>query len=223
MQSQFGYLPPTASQPLPPVQGPAGREPFNPTLSNLLAPGYSGAAAYEGPASYQSAPPTTATVQQTAVKPAVSSRDVSTGLLSGISAASQIAPGNDAASTATSAAAAGLTAGGTAFVASGFNPVVGLVAGGGATLASLVNSWMTTKAERKRDRDRRRLLDEAARKQAERDRIARRDAVEQEGYNRQQNAVRTAWEKNKGIMDNMNAMISTNAALKDRFVKLGRV
>lgn len=194
--------------------------------SGSMAP----AVAYEGPAAYQSPPATAATVQQTAVKPEVgwlkdkpAARDAATGALSGLSAASQIAPGNDPASTATSAMASALAAGGTAFVASGFNPVVGLVAGGAGALRSLVNSWMTTKAERKRARDTRRIIEEAERKQAERDRIARRDAIEQQGYDRRQNAVRVEWEKNRQLMDRMTAAIAQDASLKDRFVKLGRV
>lgn len=204
MATQFGF-PPTTEQSVGVGQYP-------------VAP----ATTFEGPATYQ-APPTTAAVPQTAVKPTISSRDAATGALSGLSAASQIAPGNDPASAATSATASALAAGGTAFVASGFNPVVGLVAGGAGALSSLVNSWMTTKAERKRSRDTRRLLDEAERKQAERDRIARRDAIEQQGYDRKQMAVRTEWEKNKELMARMTASIAQNAALKDRFVKLGRV
>lgn len=192
------------------------------------------AKAAEGPAAYQLPPSFDSVVQQTAVKPEVgwlkdkpaahdAARDAASGALSGLSAASQIAPGNDPASAATSAGASALAAGGTAFVASGFNPVVGLVAGGAGALSSLVNSWMTTKAERKRSRDQKRILDEAERKQAERDRIARRDAIEQQGYDRKQMAVRTEWEKNKELMARMTASIAQNAALKDRFVKLGRV
>lgn len=145
------------------------------------------------------------------------------GVMAGLSAASQVAPGNDAESAATAAGVSALAAGGAAFVGSGFNPFVGLAVGSGAALTSLVNSYFTTRAQRKRDRRERRLLTQAEAKQAERDRIARSDAIEQQGYDRNQDKMRTAWAQQVEMMKRITDTINQNQSLKDRWVGKGYV
>jgi len=145
------------------------------------------------------------------------------GLMAGLAAGSQVAPGNDAASTAVSAGTAAISAGGAAFVASGFNPVVGLVAAGGAGLTSLVSSYLNTRATRKRDRKEARLLSQAEKKQAFRDSVARGDALEQQGYDRNQDKMRTAWAQNVDMLKRITDTMNQNQDLKDRWVAKGFV
>lgn len=159
----------------------------------------------------------------TITAPAPSYKSASSGVMAGLAAGSQVAPGSDPSSAAMAAGTSALAAGGAAFVASGFNPIIGLAVGGGAGLSSLVNSYLSTKAERKRDRARKRILAEAQRKQDERDVLAREDALAERGYNREQAAMQTAWTKNQANMQRILETVNANQALKDRWVQMGRV
>ncbi len=82
---------------------------------------------------------------------------------------------------------------------------------------------MSTKAEKKRDRARKRLLDEAKTRQNARDVMARRDGLEQQGYERKNANMRIAWDKNVENLKRITDGINQNQALKDRWVKLGRI
>ncbi len=214
--SIFGYVPPAQAAQPQIAYGPGGYVP---------PPVATPAMAYRPPATAPAPAAATTPGAATTITPMTGAAGIVAG---GLQAGAPAAAAYDTKSGVISALGAGASgAASGALVGSvvpGIGTALGAAVGGGIGLLSGgLNAYLAVGKENKNKRERNRLLDEAERKQATRDKIARNDALSEQNYQRGEVERQKKWAKNLQVREAIKGLVDDGTVERDRYVKTGRV
>ncbi len=224
--SIFGYVPPASVRQPQTAYAPGGAAPAaapSPAMA-YTAPAAAPVAAL-APVGPSVTPPATTPTAAPTITPVSGAASIAYG---GLQAGAPAAASYDTKSAVIStlgAGAAGAAQGAlVGSVVPGIGTGLGAAVGGGIGLVTGgLNAYLSVGKENKNKSDRNKLLAEAERKQAARDKLARSDALSQQAYDRKQTELQKKWAKNLQVRGAIKELVDSGTVERDRYVKTGRI